>query len=182
SPPPPAPVSSPPPPVMSPPPPAPVSSPPPPVKSPPPPAPVSSPPPPVKPASPPPAPISSPPPVVASPPPKQEEVSSSPPAESHTPPSFNDIILPPIMGNKYASPPPPQFQGIIINMAEEMNLIVSWLMLCQLSIYNGDQERVSQLVMEHHNFRMANNNVSRLVFSFLPMGRDVERLYGQTWQ
>ncbi|KAK1418208.1 hypothetical protein QVD17_27351 [Tagetes erecta] len=84
-PPPPPPVQSPPPPVHSPPPP--VYSPPPPSPTPPPPAPTQPPPPPPAPTHPPP-----PPPVPA-------------------PPPFDDIVLPPDIGNRYASPPPPMFPG-----------------------------------------------------------------------
>ncbi|KAI6688207.1 hypothetical protein NL676_025035 [Syzygium grande] len=129
---PPPPVHSPPPPVHSPPPPPPIHSPPPPVHSPPPP-PVHSPPPPPPPVHSPPPPIKSPPPVQSPPPPPPSVFSppprvhsppppvSSPPPPAHSPPPppvFSPpppptptIILPPEIGSRYPSPPPPAFLG-----------------------------------------------------------------------
>ncbi|KAE8653989.1 Pollen-specific leucine-rich repeat extensin-like protein 2 [Hibiscus syriacus] len=96
-----------PPPVVQPPihsPPPPVISPPPPVRSPPPP--VHHPPPP--PVHPPPPPMHSPPPSVQSPPPP---LVHPPPPPVHSPPPAprKDVILPPNIGFKYSSPPPPKF-------------------------------------------------------------------------
>ncbi|KAI3804976.1 hypothetical protein L1987_26914 [Smallanthus sonchifolius] len=87
---------------------------PPPVQSPPPPAPEPpkpKPPPVPKPSPPPPPPpVHSPPPPAFSPPPPAP-TQSPPPPPVPSPPPFDDIVLPPDIGSRYASPPPPMFPG-----------------------------------------------------------------------